>query len=372
MAEKKLIGVEFTAPFDEPGYRPGSRICAHVALTHLEGNKRPYWSFTADVFEPGRREMSSGGAMTEAIAKHFPDLAPFVDLHLADDSGEPMYAVENGWYHMGEGAHHKEFDVAILARHLRVSEHDAQSIRDGVPAGDKSAFTAIVEGMRPRWKQESDALRAWLSQQPGVYGTLVQKMADFVEQHGITIESSPVKENPLRLSEEKPGQPWLAPNHWHVTLTNKAGEHLSVYFTMGAGHIERKLGLDAKNVWKRETRQFKSNPSIDEARQYMHEREGTGVLPARTRPARPTAAEVLQSLATDIQYLENTRSFDDWYRELAEGTSPTMAKRAYDEIESERERLKSFLGRSAYDVLVKEEPPEVEGADRSPSRAPGR
>lgn len=375
MSEKILIGVEMTALYDEPDYKKGSKIITHVKLTHLDGNKDPYWSFTAEVYEKGRREASACGAMTEAIAKSFPDLAPFVGLHLADDSGMPMHAAENGWHFMGEGKHSDGFNVDVLARHLRITPEEAQRIRDEIKPGDKSGFVAAVVGeMSERWKRDSDALKGWLKQAPGVYGTLVGKLAPeqydpmqaFVERNGITIECHSVKDNPFMLSENKPKQPWLAPNHWQVNLANKDGGHFQTFYTMGPAHIERRANGDPK--WVRDTRQFNNRPSIDEARGYMHEpTSGSGIK--RTRPAVPNAGEVLQAIASDIQSVDNSRSFDDWYSELCDGQSPTKAKHAYDEIEYQREQLKSFLGRAAYNELVNEEvPDEAAEEDSSPVR----
>jgi hypothetical protein len=45
------------------------------------------------------RELS-GGCIHETIIEHFPEFQIFVDLHLNQFDGTPMYAVENGYYHM--------------------------------------------------------------------------------------------------------------------------------------------------------------------------------------------------------------------------------------------------------------------------------
>jgi hypothetical protein len=82
------------------------RILATAELHHLAGNARPYFSVTMELHNLRCREDSpnrveSAGAAHEEILRYFPQLAPVVALHLADDRGVPMYAVANGAYWLG-------------------------------------------------------------------------------------------------------------------------------------------------------------------------------------------------------------------------------------------------------------------------------
>jgi len=65
------------------------------------------FSITATYWEIGKvrndRNMIGGGCCHDEILKHRPDLQIFVNLHLCDFTGCPMYAVENGFYHLTKG-----------------------------------------------------------------------------------------------------------------------------------------------------------------------------------------------------------------------------------------------------------------------------
>lgn len=58
------------------------------------------FSITGSIFA-GRQ--ISGGCIHESILKHFPEFELFIKLHLSDAKGVPMYAVENGYYHLKNG-----------------------------------------------------------------------------------------------------------------------------------------------------------------------------------------------------------------------------------------------------------------------------
>lgn len=157
-------------------------IRATAQLHHLEGNERPYFSVTADIwhgsYKPNgwtgfRRfqqglEADSGGCCHEDILRAWPDLQPLVDLHLADDNGVPMHAVANGWYfYSGKWHEHDRYDQAkgrsartMAAQHLRVDEAE-------MPFGlDKDQFTEYVESLHDMWLEQAKAGRAMLLPAP--------------------------------------------------------------------------------------------------------------------------------------------------------------------------------------------------------------
>ena len=170
------------------------RTTATVALVHHQGNTRPYFSITADREIKTRRgwheDMSGCG---DWIFDTFSKLRPYRNLHLADDDGAPMHAVENGFYQlagcvrggMGERYHSGNAErygrpfapLTALADHLRITEEEAARIAADVEAaflapldslafGDslirrndraKHRFREHIDGMRDRWRAEAQA-----------------------------------------------------------------------------------------------------------------------------------------------------------------------------------------------------------------------
>lgn len=149
---------------------PRHRIVVTAGLHQLGANLRPYFSVTCEVInkrKSGDRAIEEGGAAHELIAEHFPELAPVIALHLSDDEGVPMHAVENARYWAGR-TQFKTADVRkapdrglervdlpwlpYLASHLRIPEDAAAAL---ARLDDDAAFVADIEAQRPRWQAEA-------------------------------------------------------------------------------------------------------------------------------------------------------------------------------------------------------------------------
>lgn len=82
-------------------------ITVEIRLNDECKNGHQDFSITADIYEAGKpktdRYFISGGCCHNEILKAFPEFKIFVDLHLCDYEGIPMYAVENGFYHLRNG-----------------------------------------------------------------------------------------------------------------------------------------------------------------------------------------------------------------------------------------------------------------------------
>ena len=79
---------------------------AHVSLNDDCKNGHIDFHCTGDVYEitsDGRKVWSSGGCCHDMILKRFPEFKCFVDLHLSNCEGTPMYAVANGFYFLRNG-----------------------------------------------------------------------------------------------------------------------------------------------------------------------------------------------------------------------------------------------------------------------------
>ena len=110
------------------------------------------WSITADIYEQrknGRFVCCAGGCCHEEILKRFPQFKMFVDLHLSNHYGAPMYPVENGFYHITNSSK----ETAI--NYLRITETEYNLLYQ---AEDKQYFKYLLYtlGIVERWKRESN------------------------------------------------------------------------------------------------------------------------------------------------------------------------------------------------------------------------
>ncbi len=78
-----------------------AKIYVKIELGDPHKNGHNDFSITADIYEKlknGRWGHISGGCIHDEILKHFPEFQIFVDLHLSDDNGVPMYPIANNPY----------------------------------------------------------------------------------------------------------------------------------------------------------------------------------------------------------------------------------------------------------------------------------
>jgi hypothetical protein len=175
-----------------------SRVVVHLQLRERgdAGGLSPAFSVTTDRYEPhgtrsGKarhrrdRDPDSGGCLDDAALLAFPELAPLVDLHLADsETGEPMHAEANalyfyraarglpgGWTDDYQHAEREGLTVADYARRvacsiLRVDETPLDDVPEQDLAG---AFHRFVEDQRERWQGEARAGREQLQAIPTIF-----------------------------------------------------------------------------------------------------------------------------------------------------------------------------------------------------------
>lgn len=110
------------------------------------------WSIAADIYEKrrnGRFVGRASGCCHDKILKYFPEFKTFIYLHLCNHYGQPMYPVENGFYHL------KNSDKEKTINYLRITETEYNTLRDS--AEDKVYFTYLLYalGIVDRWKEES-------------------------------------------------------------------------------------------------------------------------------------------------------------------------------------------------------------------------
>lgn len=100
------------------------------------------------------------GQVCDDIERAFPWLKPLMDLHLADArTGEPMYALDNGWFWL----HEDEADGPLIttvsrrraARYLRTTPDMLEGVRT-----KNDLETLINTTLAPAWKKQMDAALA--------------------------------------------------------------------------------------------------------------------------------------------------------------------------------------------------------------------
>jgi len=159
----------------------GSRIVATLAIRDL--GTGPYFSLTGEVYDRhgtwsgaarqrNGREPDACGQVTEELLRAFPSLASFERMHLANaETGEPMYAVANGFYfYSGDAEEHerRHYGDDYARRHGTGYERACRALRvDAIPPDlDRDGFERFADEQRPRWAEEAAAARATVAGGP--------------------------------------------------------------------------------------------------------------------------------------------------------------------------------------------------------------
>jgi hypothetical protein len=176
-----------------------TKSCKIVEITiSTDGSSTgPYFSINGRLLEiqsHGRFTETISGCIHDEILKVAPELKPFVDLHLSDLDGVPMYAVGNGFYWLCKIAgipqqygpdQSPEECRKILQEHLRIGYAETLFLLDQVAVAyidgkdelffkeitpenrtkqeeqgvfrAKTLFNKEVDSMKERWKSEAES-----------------------------------------------------------------------------------------------------------------------------------------------------------------------------------------------------------------------
>lgn len=133
-----------------------NKVNAEVKIRLNDECKNGHQDFaiTATFWEVGKsrtdRNMISGGCCHEEILKHFPQFKLFVDLHLCDFNGAPMYAHANGFYHIK-----KENKEKFLTYYNSITSDQYEQL---VKAENEEVFKYLLYrlGIVSKWKSLSE------------------------------------------------------------------------------------------------------------------------------------------------------------------------------------------------------------------------
>ena len=149
----------------------GEPMIINIRLSDPCNNGHNDFAITADIYRKGskrlpERNIDRCGCCHEDILAKKPFLKLFVDLHLSNESGAPMYAVENGFYHLegvqGIAAYGHKMNLDGFAEYMRVSKSEAVRVVNEIHT--KEAFSKWVDTLRPKWKMEADKAKAILAE----------------------------------------------------------------------------------------------------------------------------------------------------------------------------------------------------------------
>lgn len=204
MSDKVVVGYKSSRVADING--EPIRVEVDAKLYSYRGQE-PHFSVTATLSEKkrnGRWYETGGGSCHEKILAAFPELAPVVNVHLSDENGVPMHAVDNAFTWAGGngrdqitkagtakhtvrgtlesyGCTEEQINAAFvacgladqpdtewkrydgtpnakhLAKHLRVNLRIAASLCKSVCRGEmtKDDMAAYVDTLGPQWKREA-------------------------------------------------------------------------------------------------------------------------------------------------------------------------------------------------------------------------
>ncbi len=135
------------------------RIIVQIRLNDECKNGHQDFAITADIHSvksENKEYWVSGGCQHDEIIKHFPEFKPFVDLHLCDYSGAPMYTVVNGLYHMNENLSDPTTNHKIeFCKHYRVTPTQYEKLSK---AETEIEYAMLLNntGILSRWQKQAD------------------------------------------------------------------------------------------------------------------------------------------------------------------------------------------------------------------------
>jgi hypothetical protein len=133
------------------------------------------FSVTGNIYQAGKpqagRYFISGGCIHEDIAKHFPQFIHFIKLHLCDYDGVPMYATENGFYHLKHGFNNCLPDSIKFEKkyqeYYRITKRQFNALK-AAKSETQYNDVLVATGILTQWKEEAQKAIKELQQLTGL------------------------------------------------------------------------------------------------------------------------------------------------------------------------------------------------------------
>lgn len=130
--------------------KDGRQFIIEVSLSSK--SSKPYFSITGSIYKKGKprteKYLETSGAIGHHIAQEFPEYQIFEDLHLSNYKGEPMYCIDNGFYHI------KNSKPSVVKEYLRLHDDELAEV---LKALNKLHLSKILFdlGVPERWLNEA-------------------------------------------------------------------------------------------------------------------------------------------------------------------------------------------------------------------------
>ncbi len=176
--------------------------------------------------------------------------------------------------------------------------------------------------------------------------TETKTLAQFITENGITMTAMPSSRNPNMEGGKM--------DHWFCTFRQKDGRAMGVHFSTGLGLRKERNGLPPKKTW--EQHQNESNFGSGGSRkqttnQHKLRADYDAYCNFRMAPVSPTAADVLDCLASDCSGMDSGTTFEDWCSEYGYDTDSRKAEQTFLAVKAEAAQLREFLGDAFSDLL---------------------
>lgn len=152
----------------------GDDMYIKIRLNDECKNGHQDFAITADVYQKGKPKIDKyhimGGCCHDEILATQPDLNIFVALHLCDYKGIPMYAIENGFYHLREGLgdikpDNPKFKSAFI-RYYRMTEPQFDTLNTSENK-IQYATKLIALGVLKQWETQANEAISRLEEMTG-------------------------------------------------------------------------------------------------------------------------------------------------------------------------------------------------------------
>ena len=154
--------------------KDGNYMDIKIRLNDECKNGHQDFAITATIYEKGKprtdRYMIAAGCCHDEIVESKPELKIFVNLHSCDWEGIPMYAIENGFFHLKNGFNDEKPDMPVFkekfCEYYRLTDLQFDQLKT---CKNQLQYALKLQelGILKQWKQEADTAISLLESMTG-------------------------------------------------------------------------------------------------------------------------------------------------------------------------------------------------------------